>query len=162
MRVPIRVAYLLRKTTCSQSKRLRIPIHVVQENKLLASIDNFMGGYYGIRKFLTTPVPFPLVQMARTLLFLYVFTVPFVMLSDKSNYFAHCFSVFLLTYGFMGLEVVAIQLDNPFGDDPNDFDNAYVCLVCVPVDGSSFRLNLTSSHASLTVPWPTWLTKIST
>ena len=30
-----------------------------------------MAGYYGIRKFLTTPVPFPLIQMARTFLFLY-------------------------------------------------------------------------------------------
>jgi predicted membrane chloride channel (bestrophin family) len=64
--------------------------------------------------------------MARTFLFLYVFTVPFVMLSDTSSDAAHVFAVFLLTYGFMGLEMVAIELDNPFGDDPNDFNNAYV------------------------------------
>lgn len=81
------------------------------------------SGYYGIRTFITTPVPFPLIQMARTFLFLYVFTVPFVLLRDDSSVFAHCFAVFLLTYGFMGLEVVAIELDNPFGDDENDFDN---------------------------------------
>jgi predicted membrane chloride channel (bestrophin family) len=36
--------------------------------------------------------------------------------------------VFLLTYGFVGLEVVAIELDNPFGRDPNDFNIRYVCL----------------------------------
>lgn len=72
------------------------------------------------------PVPFPLIQMARTLLFLYVFTVPFVMLSDNSSNVAHCFTVFLLTYGFVGLEMVAIELDNPFGHDPNDFNNKYV------------------------------------
>ena len=77
---------------------------------------------YSIRKFMTTPVPFPLIQMARTFLFLYIFTVPFVLLSDESSVLAHCFTIFLLTYGFMGLEVVAIELDNPFGDDPNDFD----------------------------------------
>jgi len=28
-----------------------------------------------------------------------------------------------MTYGFMGLEIVAIELDDPFGDDENDFDN---------------------------------------
>jgi predicted membrane chloride channel (bestrophin family) len=123
MRVPIRLSYLLRKTICTQSKRLRTPIHVAQENKLL---DHFMKGYYGIRKFLTTPVPFPFIQMARTLLFLYVFTVPFVTLSDTSNDIARCFAVFLLTYAFLGLEVVAIELDDPFGEDPNDFDNMYV------------------------------------
>ena len=64
--------------------------------------------------------------MARTFLFLYVFTVPFAMLSDKSSDLAHCFMVFVLTYGFVGLEVVAIELDNPFGNDANDFDVGYV------------------------------------
>jgi predicted membrane chloride channel (bestrophin family) len=34
--------------------------------------------------------------------------------------------VFVLTYGFIGLEVVAIELDNPFGNDPNDFNCRYV------------------------------------
>lgn len=65
--------------------------------------------------------------MARTLVFLYVFTVPFVLLSDEdSGVIAHCFMVFVVTYGFVGLELVAIELDNPFGDDPNDFDHKYV------------------------------------
>jgi predicted membrane chloride channel (bestrophin family) len=61
--------------------------------------------------------------MARTFMFLYVFTVPFVLLRDDSSRVAHCFAVFLITYGFMGLEVVSIEMDNPFGDDENDFDN---------------------------------------
>lgn len=64
--------------------------------------------------------------MARTFVFLYVFTVPFVMLSDASSDLAHCVMVFLMTYGFVGLETVAIELDNPFGDDPNDFNCRYV------------------------------------
>lgn len=121
LRVPIRLAYLLRKSIHSQEVRLGKSLHVNRELKLLGTVDAFMTGFYGIRKFMTTPVPFPLVQMARTFLFLYIFTVPFVLLSDESSVFAHCFTIFLLTYGFMGLEVVAIELDNPFGDDPNDF-----------------------------------------
>lgn len=121
LRVPIRLAYLLRKSIHSQEVRLGESLHVNRELKLLGTVDAFMTGFYGIRKFMTTPVPFPLVQMARTFLFLYIFTVPFVLLSDESSVFAHCFTIFLLTYGFMGLEVVAIELDNPFGDDPNDF-----------------------------------------
>ena len=76
-----------------------------------------------MRKFLTTPFPFPLVQMARTFLFFYVYTVPFALLSDPSNSYAHCVVIFILTYGFMGLEYVSIELDNPFGEDANDFDN---------------------------------------
>lgn len=124
MRVPIWVAYLTRQTIASQSQRLKNPIHLAQENKLMGSVDSFMDGYYGLRQFMTTPVPFPLIQMSRTFLFLYVFTVPFVMLRDESSALAHCFAIFLLTYGFVGLELVAIEMDNPFGDDANDFDNS--------------------------------------
>jgi len=62
--------------------------------------------------------------MSRTFVFLYVFTVPFVLIEDQSSSsFAHCFTVFMLTFGFIGLETCAIQLDDPFGDDENDFDN---------------------------------------
>lgn len=123
MRSPIHLVYLLRKSIHSQSKRLRTPMTAVQENKLVASSDSFMNGYYNIRKFLTTPVPFPLVQMSRTFVFLYIFTVPFVLLKDESSNLAHCLTVFVMTYGFMGLEITAIELDDPFGDDDNDFDN---------------------------------------
>jgi predicted membrane chloride channel (bestrophin family) len=108
--------------------------------------DGFMGGYYGIRKFLTTPVPFPLIQMARGFVFLYVFTIPFVMLGDQSGLLAHCFEVFLITYGFVGLELTSVALDQPFGDDEIDFDNnALACtayedtyLTILDVDGQEW------------------------
>lgn len=128
MRVPVRLAYALRKTIHSQNQRVAEPAHVALESRLHGSVDAFMQGYYGMRVFLTTPVPFPLVQMARTFLFLYVFTIPFVLLADKSGLLAHVGAVFVMTYGFVGLELVAIELDNPFGDDDNDFDNEYVPL----------------------------------
>lgn len=150
MRVPIRVAYLCRKTITTQSSRLKTPASGAQENKMLASVDAFMGGYYGIRKFLTTPVPFPLIQMARTFLFLYIFTVPFVLLKDESSEFAHCFTVFLLTFGFMGLELVAIELDDPFGDDPNDFDNS--ALACTAYEDTYLTI--------LDVDGPEWADKL--
>ena len=128
MRVPIRMAYLLRKTVHAQEDALKTPMPLPLEVRLHGSIDGFMGGYYGIRKFLTTPVPFPLIQMARAFMFIYVFTVPFVLLSDESGDIPHCIAAFLVTYGFVGLETVAIELDNPFGFDENDFDNNALAL----------------------------------
>lgn len=47
--------------------------------------------------------------MARTVVFIYVFTVPFVLVQDSSSNFAHCFMVFVLTFGFVGLELCAIE-----------------------------------------------------
>lgn len=77
-----------------------------------------------MRKFLTTPVPFPLIQMTRTIVLVYVFTLPMVFLKDDAVnlMYEHCVLVFLLTYGFVGLELVSIELDDPFGNDDNDFE----------------------------------------
>jgi hypothetical protein len=85
---------------------------------------------FSIQKLLTAPVPFPLIQMTATFLFFFLFTIPFAFLSDENSFFiaaSHCFVVFILTYGMMGMDMVAIQLDDPFGDDMNDFK--YVPLV---------------------------------
>ena len=105
---------------------------------------------FSVRTFLTTPIPFPLVQMSRTFLFAYVFTVPFALLSDKSSIVAHCCEVFILTFGFVGLELVAIELDNPFGNDENDFDNLGLAkasiedayLTVLDVDGKDYAWTL--------------------
>lgn len=129
MRVPIRLSLKVRQAIMAQRTKLSKPFSLFEELKLLTTIDQFMNGFYGIRKFLTTPFPFPLVQMARTFLFCYVFTVPFALLSDSSKPVAHCIVIFFLTYGFMGLEYVSIELDDPFGGDPNDFDNGRMATV---------------------------------
>lgn len=151
MRVPIRISYLLRKSIHSNSTRLNNPMNIALEGRLLSSVDGFMNGFYGMRKFLTTPVPFPMVQMARTFLFCYVFTIPFTFLSDSVvSGIYHAIAVFIITYGFIGLETCAIELDNPFGKDPNDLNNlalAHTCiedvyLTILDVDGLEFAEQL--------------------
>jgi hypothetical protein len=121
MRVPIRMALRLREVVIGQRKQLDKPFGWAEEAQLLGTIDKLMVGYYGyvivlfylfsshveklfthlvfplrIRAFLTTPFPFPLVQMSRTFLFFYLFTTPFALLGDVSNPFAHYVVVFFL------------------------------------------------------------------
>jgi predicted membrane chloride channel (bestrophin family) len=120
MRVPILMCSLMRQTIVEHIKRLSKPLEIQYEMKLLTSVDACTAAFNGIRKFNSTPTPFPLIQMERTFLFLYLYTVPFIFAQDKSSTLAHCFAIFLLTYGLMGLEVIAIQLDDPFGDDAID------------------------------------------
>jgi hypothetical protein len=51
IRVPTRMAQLVRETICSQLSRLSHPMNVQEELNLLASVDKFQEGYYGMRKF---------------------------------------------------------------------------------------------------------------
>ena len=47
MRAPLLVAYLLRESIVSQTYRLPTAIAAIHENKLMASVDSFLTGYYG-------------------------------------------------------------------------------------------------------------------
>ena len=137
-RIPILVAHTLRTeimktrkdvfiTTESGSKLakkwLDVPLHVNEEMKLLNYVTAFDKAFSGLEKLINTPFPFPLVQMARTFLFFWVFTLPLALVNNTRETFEVMIVVFFITYGFIGLEYVSIELDDPFGDDPNDFDD---------------------------------------
>jgi predicted membrane chloride channel (bestrophin family) len=54
--------------------------------------------------------------MGRAFLFLWVFTMPLVLVKVVDGFVSACIFLFFLTYGFVGMELVAMQLLNPFGD----------------------------------------------
>lgn len=93
-----------------------------EELRLLSLVTDFCVSYHGLTKLITTPFPFPLVQESRTILFFWIFTLPATMTSITPQPFSIGLIVFFLTFGFVGLEYVSIELDDPFGSDPNDFD----------------------------------------
>jgi predicted membrane chloride channel (bestrophin family) len=124
-RIPIRLSYLLRESIRSQEGRVEPAIPAVAEGDLYAFVNGGMDGYFGLHKFVTTPVPFPLLQMSSTFLWFYIFTVPFALLSADDvgikSALSHCLMIFIMTFGFIGMEHVAVQMDDPFGGDENDF-----------------------------------------
>merc|ERR1719491_1179874 len=94
-----------------------------EEFKLLGHVTEFTNGYHGLNQLISTPFPFPLVQMTRTILFVWLFTLPLSLLKDAGIPWEDMIMIFFVTYGFLGLEYVSIELSDPFGDDDNDFDN---------------------------------------
>lgn len=124
-RAPIVLAYNLRAEIMKQrnGQYLKIDMHPNEELKLLGFVSDFVSAFHGLKKLITTPFPFPLVQMARTFLFFWIFTLPFALVREISEPVQAMLIVFFTTYGFIGLEYVSMELDDPFGDDPNDFDD---------------------------------------
>lgn len=94
----------------------------MQVKQLTDQVELFLEGFHGIRVYLNIPLPFSMIQMARIFLVLYVFTMPFAILSAdlKLADAQVVLLVFIMTYGFMGLEIVSTNLDDPFGSDPSD------------------------------------------
>mmetsp|Transcript_3242 Transcript_3242/g.4551 ORF Transcript_3242/g.4551 Transcript_3242/m.4551 type:complete len:567 (+) Transcript_3242:23-1723(+) len=139
-RAPEIAAYALRKAILEQRQPkityshtgerieqpiLTKPMHCNEELKLLSFVVEFVKAFHDIKTLTTTPFPFPLVQMTRTFLFFWVFTLPLALVqsSNTREPFEIMLILFFLTYGFIGLEYVSMELDDPFGEDPNDFDD---------------------------------------
>eukprot|EP00549_Striatella_unipunctata_P015225 CAMPEP_0118679270 /NCGR_PEP_ID=MMETSP0800-20121206/3696_1 /TAXON_ID=210618 ORGANISM="Striatella unipunctata, Strain CCMP2910" /NCGR_SAMPLE_ID=MMETSP0800 /ASSEMBLY_ACC=CAM_ASM_000638 /LENGTH=399 /DNA_ID=CAMNT_0006575249 /DNA_START=1379 /DNA_END=2579 /DNA_ORIENTATION=+ len=145
-RTPLVLALFLRSTIASHKEYLSAPLAVNKELLILKNVSEFVSvrtttcalwylvyvsycasdihhkAYHGLMKLISAPFPFPLVQMTRTFLFVWVFTLPFALVADIEKLPALVLLMFFITYGFIGLERVSIELDDPFGDDPNDFD----------------------------------------
>jgi predicted membrane chloride channel (bestrophin family) len=98
------------------------PLHYAQEMQLMDCTTRFMQGYRGIRKYLVAPLPLPWVQLGRIFVLSYVFTLPFALLSPDLNMrgIQNIFLTFIITYGFVGCELLFVELDDPFAEDPND------------------------------------------
>ena len=91
-------------------------IHLIERIRLIDLLNAYSSNYKVLLAVASTPIPFPLIQMARTFLFLYTFTIPFMMRGVAEDIMLAILFVFFLTYGFIGLEIVATKLMFPFGD----------------------------------------------
>lgn len=121
-RSPLVLAMFLRSVIFSHLHKLSTPLEIPQELQLLQLTTDIMTAYGDIMQYMTTPYPFPLVQMTRTILFFYIFTLPFALATDIQQTLPYILIIFIITYGFVGLELISIEIDDPFGQDPNDFD----------------------------------------
>ena len=93
-----------------------------KELKLHHYVGEFAKYYDDLAKFSATPYPFPTAQMTRIFLFVWMFTLPCALVNESSEPYSIVIIIFFITYGFFGLEFVSIELDDPFGEDPNDLE----------------------------------------
>jgi len=92
-------------------------IELLERMRLIDKLHEYVVAYNKLLELLSTPVPFPLVQMGRTFLFLWVFSMPLVLMGVVDEIYSGILFLFFLTYGFMGIEFVCMKLHDPFTDD---------------------------------------------
>ena len=123
-RVPYTFANILR-LKLAEYKKLESKDELRNEpTRWNAKLDAFMQSYHdqiGAQRFGETPFPFE--QIGRTIVTLWVFTLPLAMSSDDGSIVYHIFFIFFITYAFVGLEMISPHLETPFGHDEVDIDN---------------------------------------
>ena len=127
-RAPIALAHQLRQTIMQHPQYLGYKMPVNEYRDLLNFVTIFMSAFHEFRVLTFTPYPFALVQMTRTFLLFWVYSLPLVLLKEY-RFWSTILIVTFVTLGFIGVEYVSMALDDPFGDDTNDVDEHGMALL---------------------------------
>ena len=93
----------------------------VMQNLLNLMVDQ-QGGCEKIHK---TPLPFIYASLIKMSLTLYVFSLPFVLI-EKVGFAAPAIAA-LVALGMMGIEEAGVEIEDPFGLEPNDLPLEQLC-----------------------------------
>eukprot|EP00804_Cyclotella_cryptica_P005919 CCRYP_000184-RB/>CCRYP_000184-RB protein AED:0.07 eAED:0.07 QI:348/1/1/1/1/1/5/513/338 len=132
-RVPVTMCHHLRIALTDSKKCLQNDYSGLSMSRFNGILDQFNHAYCAQKRIYVTPPPFPMVQMSRTVTFIWVYFLPFALVMDESSVLAHCVIVFVVTFAFIGLEAVAIEVDDPFGHDGKSFLVASIRIL--PING---------------------------
>eukprot|EP00854_Cymbomonas_tetramitiformis_P005605 gene5605-6791_t len=117
-----------------------MPFHMAIE-KSICSMDVEIGQ----TERLLTPMPFIYVAHLRSLLFLFLFGLPFVFLVSLGRLMMLCVGV--ACYLLMGLEDTAVELENPFGNSANHLPLDLYC-----IDISRALLEMLAARETMPLP----------
>lgn len=84
-------------------------------NEELRSFTNIAGGCERIRN---TPIPYSYSSFIKRIVFIYIVTLPFGLINDLK--WATVPIVLFVFYAFAGLELLAEEIEDPFGHEQND------------------------------------------
>jgi putative membrane protein len=89
------------------------PLRAIDAN--LGSLIASLGGCERIRR---TPVPFAYAQHIKVFVVLFCYTVPFAMVEALHVYTP--ISAAVLSFALFGIDEIGVEIEDPFGTDPND------------------------------------------
>ena len=95
------------------------------ELKIHQFMEKSTKAYSEAVKFSTTPVPYPLMHLLKLMLLFFNLVTPGVVVREfdaVDDPFVLSFVTFLIVYGFNAIEATTVEIDDPFGSDPNDLD----------------------------------------
>lgn len=96
-----------------------------QLNAAHALLNNMVNALGASERILKTPIPLAYAIHLKQLLFLYCFSLPF-QLVDSIGWLTGPI-VGLFSFTLLGIEAIGLEIENPFGCDPNDLPLDDIC-----------------------------------
>ncbi|MBE9118699.1 hypothetical protein IQ249_22680 [Lusitaniella coriacea LEGE 07157] len=120
---PLEVAFWIGDYLQQEYNRDRANIYQLSEMfKLLDKMVDVLGA---CERILKTPIPLAYSIHLKQLLFIYCLSLPFQLVGEFN--WATGFLVGLIGFTLFGIEEIGIEIENPFGYDPNDLPLDAIC-----------------------------------
>lgn len=100
-------------------------IDSITAQSLEANVRTLLDNQGGCERILRTPIPFAYAVHIKHLLTLYLLTLPFVLIGEMS--WVAIPTVAVIGFGLLGIEEAGVEIEDPFGDDPNDLPIEAIC-----------------------------------
>lgn len=100
-------------------------LNAYQLTVLFNLLDKLVDNLGGCERILKTPIPLAYNIHLKQLLLIYCFSLPFQWV-DEFNFYTPIL-VILISFTVFGIEAIGIEIENPFGHDPNDLPLDQIC-----------------------------------
>jgi ion channel-forming bestrophin family protein len=108
-----------------QGEHRRGNIGIYQMNELQRIINNLIDTVGTCERILRTPMPLAYAIHLKQLLLIYCLLLPFKMVGDLG--WMTPLVVGLVSFTLLGIEEIGVEIENPFGNDPNDLPLDNIC-----------------------------------
>lgn len=120
---PLEIAFWIQDYLQEQCYRRCLgDYQLITLQQLLNGLVDYLGG---CERILKTPIPLAYAIHLKQLLLIYCLTLPFQFVSQLEWWTAPL--VALISFTLFGIEAIGIEIENPFGRDPNDLPLDQIC-----------------------------------
>lgn len=120
---PLEIAFWIGDYLQQQWLSDRLNIHQLTAMQQL--LNQMVEALSGCERILKTPIPLAYAIHLKQLLLIYCLTLPFQFVSELTWWTG--FVVALISFTLFGIEEIGIEIENPFGNDPNDLPLDAMC-----------------------------------
>jgi ion channel-forming bestrophin family protein len=120
---PLQIAFWIGDYLQSEQRRGNLSIYQMNE---LQRLINFLVDSLGIcERILRTPMPLAYAIHLKQLLLIYCLLLPFKLVGDLG--WGTVPVIGIVSFTLLGIEAIGVEIENPFGDDPNDLPLDNIC-----------------------------------
>ncbi len=121
--IPLEIAFWIGDYLQQQYHRGHV--HVYQLTAMIELLDSMVDALGACERILKTPIPLAYTIHLKQLLLIYALSLPFQMVDSLVWLTAPIVGVF--SFILLGIEEIGIEIENPFGMDPNDLPLDAIC-----------------------------------